>query len=291
MCTIEDLRDKYTFTKDRIVLTEEQLHIPGIRMLGRHLQNNATSSIFWHYHQDAFEFSVPVKGSFSFSTRKKDYLFSGGDIFISFPDEIHGTNEVPVTVGDLYWFQIDVSSENNFLFLNQEAAHHLIGQLLALPHHIVKTEIRKTAPFIRHTFELAKCGADPFLIASHLLLFLHMIISSSVREPFPVSDDIKKVYDMILKDPSQELVLEDLAQTAGLSCSQFKQKFRNQIGVSPRRFINTCKIEYAKKLLTEGKSVTETAMFLNFSTSSYFSTVFKKYTMYTPKEYIRQLQK
>ena len=42
MDKIIDLRDHYMFTKDRIVLTEEQLHIPGIRMFGRHLQNNAT---------------------------------------------------------------------------------------------------------------------------------------------------------------------------------------------------------------------------------------------------------
>ena len=106
-----------------------------------------------------------------------------------------------------------------------------------------------------------------------------------------MSPDIRKVYERILADPSQELSLEDLAATAGLSCSQFKQKFKNQLGVSPRHFINAQKVEYAKKLLTEGKSVTETAMFLNFSTSSYFSTVFKKYTMYTPKDYVRKKRK
>lgn len=291
MNTITNLRDTYIFTKDRIVLTEEQLHIPGIRMFGRHLQNNATRSIFWHYHKDAFEFSIPAKGTFSFSTEEKDYEFSGGEIFVSFPNEIHGTNQIPVTVGDLYWFQIDISTEKDFLFLNSAAARHLIDQLKALPHHVVRTVIRRTVPFIRQTFELAKDNADPFLIASHLLLFLHLIISYSKREPFPMSPDIRKVYERILADPSQELSLEDLAATAGLSCSQFKQKFKNQLGVSPRHFINAQKVEYAKKLLTEGKSVTETAMLLNFSTSSYFSTVFKKYTMYTPKDYVRKKRK
>lgn len=288
MDTIKDLRDTYIVTKDRIVFTEEQLHIPGVRMFGRHLQNNATRSIFWHYHKDAFEFSIPVKGTFSFSTESKDYEFSGGDIFVSFPNEIHGTNQVPVTVGDLYWFQIDISSDKDFLFLNRNAARHLIEQMRALPHHVVRTEIRRTVPFIRQTFDLAKNSADPFLTASHLLLFLHLLIRYSNREPFPMSRDIRKAYDRILSDPAQEFSLEDLADTAGLSCSQFKQKFRNQLGVSPRHFINAQKVEYAKKLLAEGKSVTETAMLLNFSTSSYFSTVFKKYTMYTPKEYIQR---
>lgn len=290
MDKIIDLRDHYMFTKDRIVLTEDQLHIPGIRMFGRHLQNNATSSIFWHYHKDAFEFSIPSKGTFSFSTQEKDYTFSGGDVFVSFPDEIHGTNQVPVTVGDLYWFQLDISDETDFLFLNRSAARHLIEQLKALPNHVVRTEIRRTVPFIRQTFDLAKNHADPFLTASYLLLFLHLLITYSGREPFPMSFDIRKAYDQILSDPAQDFSLEDLSRTAGLSCSQFKQKFKNQVGVSPRHFINAQKVEYAKKLLRDGKSVTEVSMLLNFSTSSYFSTVFKKYTLYTPKEYARRSQ-
>ncbi len=289
MRKVPDLRDTYMLTKDRIVLTEEQLHIPGIRMFGRHLQKTATHSIFWHYHKDAFEFSIPAKGSFSFSTEEKDYTFSGGSVFISFPDEIHGTNQIPVTVGDLYWFQLDISDDSSLLFLNRDAAVHLIQQLKALPSHIVKTDIRKTLPLVKRMFELAQSNADPFLTASFFLFFLHLLIRYSGRESFPMSYDIRKAYDRIMADPAQEFSLEDLASVSGLSCSQFKQKFKTQLGVSPRHFINEQKIEYAKKLLAEGRSVTEVSMMLNFSTSSYFSTVFKKYTTHTPKEYVRGL--
>ena len=35
-------------------------------------------------------------------------------------------------------------------------------------------------------------------------------------------------------------------------------------------------------------SVTDIAMLLGFTTSSYFSTVFKKYTLYTPTEYLEK---
>ena len=41
-------------------------------------------------------------------------------------------------------------------------------------------------------------------------------------------------------------------------------------------------------LLAEGRSVTQVAQELSFSTSSYFTYVFRKYTMHTPSEYIRQ---
>ncbi len=287
---IMDLRDHYMYTKDRIVLTEEELRIPGIRMFGRHVMNSATPSIFWHYHRDAFEFSIPAGGTFSFSTETADYNLPGGDVFVSFPNEVHGTNLVPVTAGDLYWFQLDVSDEENLLFLSRGAGRYLKEKLLAPPHHLIRTELRRTVPLIRQMFDLAVNGADSHLTAACFHLFLQMLIVYAVREPFPMSPDIRKARDEILADPCRDFALEDLARTAGLSCSQFKQKFKAQLGVSPRHFINAKKIDHAKKLLSEGRSVTEVSMLLNFTTSSYFATVFKKYTMETPTEYQKKLK-
>ena len=62
------------------------------------------------------------------------------------------------------------------------------------------------------------------------------------------------------------------------------------MGVSPRNYINQQKIEYAKSLLKEGGSITDVSMALGFSTSSYFSYIFKKHTMLTPTEFIQNRQ-
>lgn len=87
---------------------------------------------------------------------------------------------------------------------------------------------------------------------------------------------------------TSEISLEELASIANLSCCQYKQKFKKQLGISPRHYINQQKIENAKILLMEGMSVTDVAMMLGFSTSGYFSTVFKKYTLYTHTTILRQ---
>ncbi|RGY01284.1 AraC family transcriptional regulator [Blautia sp. OF03-15BH] len=57
-----------------------------------------------------------------------------------------------------------------------------------------------------------------------------------------------------------------------------------------RYFINQQKIEFSKTLLMEGMSVTDIAMLLNFNTSSYFSTVFKKFTALSPMDYLKKQQ-
>lgn len=283
--------DKYTVHKDKVILTQEQLHIPGLRMLGHHTSYSATSSLSWHYHKSAFEFSLPVQGTFSFANKEERFSFSGGEVFVSFPDEIHGTDQRPVTVGELYWFQLDISREKDLLFLSPEASQALVKQLLALPRHVVKTDIKKTLPLLEKAFSLSYGGENPYLAATLIQLFLHLTLEYSKKESPSISEDISTVLDYIRENLTQELSLELLANVAKLSCSQFKQKFKKQLGISPRRYINQQKIEYSKSLLESGKSVTETAMLLSFSDSSYFSTVFKKYTLFTPVQYLRYNEK
>ena len=280
--------DHYTDEKNRTILTEAQLQIPGLRMLGHHVSTNATESLSWHIHENAFEFSLPSKGAFSFSTAEGSFSFSGGQVFLSRPNEVHGTNEVPITVGELYWFQLDTSSKDRLLFLNPQAASALIRELHSISRHVVKTDAKKTLPLLRQAFEMAAHGQNRYLVASLLQLFLHLVILFSRKETGSPSPDIQKSLARIQTHLTQDLPLEELASAAGLSCSQFKQKFKKQMGVAPRSYINQQKIEYAKMLLKEGRSVTETAMALSFTTSNYFSTVFKKYTTYAPREYQRQ---
>lgn len=277
--------DHYTIEKNRIMLTESQLGIPGVRMFGHHISYNATESLSWHYHENAFEFSFPSKGTFSFSTVEKNYPFSGGEIFISHPDEIHGTNETPITVGELYWFQLDTSIEKDFLFLNEQAAHDLITKLNRISHHVIRTDSKKMLPILEKAFELAKSKENKYFTASLLQMFLRLVIFYSQKEPISISGDIQASLHFIQEHITAALTLEELSDIAGLSCSQFKQKFKKQLGIAPRHYINQKKIEYAKELLAEGKSVTETAMLLNFTTSNYFSSVFKKYTSYAPTAY------
>lgn len=285
MIFAEKSHDRYERTQERLLLTPTEHHIPGIITFGHHLSYNAFPPIGWHYHENSFEFSFLSKGSFTFSTPEYDYPFFGGEIFVSYPNEVHGTNNIPMGVCDLYWFQVDISDENNFLFLNPEAARTMINKLNALSTHILKTELKKTVPLMEQAFKVAQSGEDSQLAACLLQLFLHLITAASAKEAQEISADIKQAVDDIQKHITSDFSLEQLAAAVNLSCSQFKQKFRKQIGMSPRDYINRQKIEFSKHLLLEGKSMTEISMLLNFTSSSYFSTVFKKYTLCTPREY------
>lgn len=277
-------KDTYYKSKDRIVLTEAELHIPGLRLFATHKIHNAIVPLKLHYHENAFEFTYIDKGSMVFFSEGKEYQVSAGNIFISYPNETHSTNNLPVTLNEQYWFQLDVSDNKNFLFLTPEVARDFIESLSTIDHLIALSELKQFQSIIKQAFKLALEGRSPYLLAGYFIVLLQMIIHSTELQN-PTYPDIEYAVRYIKAHIKEVITLDDLAAKCHLSTSHFKQKFRNTLGISPRNYINQCKIEYAKELLSSGKSITEVSMELGFDTSSYFSSVFKKYTLLSPRDY------
>ena len=107
----------------------------------------------------------------------------------------------------------------------------------------------------------------------------------------PVDRRPSKVFQSILKEIDDkistecEIRLQALAELADLSMSRFKARFRSEIGIPPAEFIARRKVEKASELLLQSNlSITDIAMRLQFGTSQYFATVYKRYTGKSPSQ-------
>ncbi|MCC8140358.1 MAG: AraC family transcriptional regulator [Lachnospiraceae bacterium] len=284
-------KDEYFVSKDRICLTGRELQIPGLRLFATHNIQNAIFPLSPHYHENAFEFSYISKGSMSFYVNGKEFTVSGGDVFVSFPNEVHSTNDVPISLNQQYWIQVDVSDPKHFLFLAEDTAASLIKGLYSIDSYIVHTASSpiRMGQMIENAFNLCMQGQNQLLAACHLSIFLQALVDVSQSNTHgTVPPDIQAALAYIDEHIGEELELDEIAQVCHLSTSQFKQKFRRVIGSAPRDYINRKKIERAKKLLLDGRSITDVAMDLSFASSSYFSSVFKKYTLQSPREYLKR---
>jgi two-component system response regulator YesN len=62
--------------------------------------------------------------------------------------------------------------------------------------------------------------------------------------------------------------------------------FKKETGISLKQYISDYRISVAKELLSRpGARISDVACEVGFDNFSYFSTVFKKTTGYTPNEY------
>ncbi len=277
-------------TKERKILTATRYHVPGLRMIGHQNTTRATAPLPIHYHKNCFEFTYVVQGNLTFSVNGESHPLSGGDLFITQPNEVHDTGNTPMSLHQMYWFQLDISRPDQLLHFTPAFCQWLIDQLLALPPRVVKMD-GSTEAILKEIFSNLDGGSQVQQAQASAMLgvLLCQIVKNSKLPETSVTPDISRATEYIHCHIRDKIAMEALAEEAMLSVPRFKQKFKSQIGTSPRNYVNYHKIELAKKLLQEGRNVTDVAMELGFSGSDYFSVVFKRYTFVSPTDYIRQV--
>jgi len=88
----------------------------------------------------------------------------------------------------------------------------------------------------------------------------------------------------IIENLDSDLTIDVLANQLHVSRSYLTTAFKEQEGLTINQLITQMRIEKAK-LMLKGNQVTDVAFKVGYNNSNYFSTVFKKVTGMTPKEY------
>ena len=186
------------YSTNRNVLTNAELKIPGLRMFGKHTMTTAVSPLPMHYHKNCFEITYVSDGVITFHVGEKDYKLRGGDVFLTFPNEVHSTNLFPMSVGEIFWFQLDLTTPNNILFLNKAASKTLVNQLLHLEHHLLITNSKEMLFLLKKSFEASFLIKNPYLSSSYLTVFLQKLLECNTLPETRLSLDIESSVNYIL---------------------------------------------------------------------------------------------
>ncbi len=97
---------------------------------------------------------------------------------------------------------------------------------------------------------------------------------------------IQKAKEFIEQNYTQNITIEEIANTINISPFYFSRLFKKATGISPYQYLLNIKIQKAKEaLLDPSTSIATLAYTLNFSDQSHFNRVFKALTTLTPHEY------
>jgi AraC-like DNA-binding protein len=84
----------------------------------------------------------------------------------------------------------------------------------------------------------------------------------------------------------QVLSLAELAAVAQTSPAHFARLFKHATGLAPHRYVTTCRMERAKRLLAATDvSLSEIGLQVGCADQSHFTALFRKYVSTTPKAY------
>jgi len=274
----------------RLVIEPIDDGIKNFIRLGRNKYSKADVPIENHIHKGSIEICYLYKGEqiFQYNNEEK-YSLTGGDVFISYPDELHSSGYQPLQKSVLYWLILDISDKNNFLGYNPSESQELVTALLEMEKRYFRGSI-KLKKILDEVIKLylEKNKFYKIRVRNLMVEFLIKIIElEKLNYSNQYSNDIEQCINYIQNNVEKNLLLNDLAKIINLSLSRFKQKFKSEVGIPPNEYIQRCKIEKSKEILVGEKilTITEVALELNFCSSQYFCDTFKKYTNQTPSQY------
>ncbi|MET0475444.1 MAG: helix-turn-helix transcriptional regulator [Mycobacterium sp.] len=107
----------------------------------------------------------------------------------------------------------------------------------------------------------------------------------SLHLPEPRDDRLRAVTDLLRADPGQTTTLTDLGRSTGASARTLSRLFGEELGMSFIRWRTILRIHHALVHLTNGRSVTDTAIECGWSNSTSFIDAFTAVVGQTPGRY------
>jgi AraC-like DNA-binding protein len=280
----------------RLIFRQEDFSLPGIIMFGRYQHAVASSAIAPHTHGKDIEICFLERGEQIFRVKGLLHRMRGYDQFFTLPGEIHDTANLPEERGILYWVILSFETAGEFLGLSRAQARKLKRELLRMPtrHFRAHPDCARVLATItdlllaRRNQPASHPAHHELSLQSLMLQYLTLTIEASHQgERGFATPLMQRVLDYVEKHLVDPIHVPLLAQVARLSESRFKTRFKQEIGVPPAEYWLRKKIEQAVMLL-KTRNVTRVAHDLGFSSSQYFATAFKRYTLTNPSQFHRQ---
>lgn len=246
-----------------------------------------------HIHKNRMEINHILKGERIYRVGDRDYRLRGSEVFVTWPNEVHGSGSSLHGRGLHFWMQLLLPTpDRSFLGLKPDLARPLLEALWNLPrrHFRASPEMRGFYSRILFLCRMRPSALTTVRLSALVTEWLLEVITAS-GEPLEnnITPDIARVLETLAEKNSRHYSVKEMAQLACLSESHFKNKFISQVGIPPGEFLQRRRLEMAIGLLTRGHSITSVAHDLEFSSSQHFSTAFKKFFGKSPLLWLREM--
>ncbi|MBM4074045.1 MAG: helix-turn-helix transcriptional regulator [Planctomycetes bacterium] len=114
---------------------------------------------------------------------------------------------------------------------------------------------------------------------------LHRLSPKPLAISLPNDDRARRVAIRILKSPGESVDLATMSRESGTSLRTIQRVFQKELGVSLSQWRFQVRIQRAAELLSQGHSVSQTALECGFETASSFISAFRSCFQETPGKY------
>ncbi len=238
-----------------------------------------------HFH-DYLELAFLEQGHTCIRVDAREYQMQAGDVFLTFPNQIHSYEDTEACAGVLCIFPYR-SFEDLGMLLRQcvptrsvISAADLPPQLPQLFEAMAKAEESLQQPYRNAVVK----GYLSVLLGLLLpLMQLHRISESS-------SDTVQSILRYCAENFQQDITLESVSRELHISKYHISHLFSQKIRISFNDFVNMLRVQDACERLKQGSGITQTSVQSGFNSIRSFNRVFLRQTGMTPLKYQKKYQ-
>ena len=281
--TQEKIRGKMAFDKEvihmkkeiRTVVYDDELRMEAYRFEG------IVQPFPSHFHEH-YVIGFVEKGERVLSCRDREYAIEEGSIVLFNPGDSHACVQSDEGTFDYRGFNI---SKEVMLDLAEEVTRK--RELPGFSKNVICDE--EIACHLHPLHEMVMKGTGEFK-KEETLLFLLSYLIQNYGKPFEscipeCRQEIEKACEYMTAHFTERIYLDQICRHAGLSKSTLLRAFTKEKGVTPYRYLETVRINEAKKLLSEGVPPVEAAIRTGFSDQSHFTNYFNQFIGLAPGTY------
>ena len=262
-----------------------------------HHVNMEKTTIPWHWHEEV-EFGYVVIGKEEISTTGKTYYFQEGEGYFINTNVLATMKNVEKCITDSHlchstFLGGHFRSVFETKYINPVLQNRKI-ELIEL-RGTTKNQ-QKILNKLRQASVLQQ-ESDTEFQTRNLFSEIWLLLLEEIRQMDEISSSVSTVnqerlltmMSYIQENYQEKVSLKHIASSAMISPREALRCFQNGIHETPFEYLIEYRIEIAKKLLKSTKlSITEVAQETGFSSSAYFSKIFKRECNMTPLEYRKQ---
>lgn len=238
-----------------------------------------------HFHEH-YVIGFVENGKRLLSCKNENYIIQGGSTLLFNAGDNHTCAQMDHTSFD--YLSLNITQEI-MSHLTKEATGQ--NRLPVFSPNVIQDE--EIASYLCQLHRMIVEHSAGFQKEETLLLLMSMLIQRYDRpfanhfpeNPEHYSQAVALACTFMEDHFSEQICLKDICHSAGMSKSTLLRAFTKIRGVTPYRYLETLRINEAKKLLQCGISPAETALRTGFSDQSHFSNYFHQFIGLSPGSY------
>ena len=236
-----------------------------------------------HFHE-YYVIGFIEKGQRFLSCKNKEYTIEPGDLLMFNPRDNHACEQIDGKTLDYRCINIQPEIMNKAVFeiTGKEYLPYFTPQV------VFHSEL---VAVLRELHQIIMEEEKDFRKEEIFFFLLEQLIEEYTEQAMPTentgqSTEARTICEFLEKHYMENISLDDLCRLTGLSKYYLLRSFTKQKGISPYSYLETIRIDNAKKMLEQGVLPIDVALQTGFTDQSHFSNFFKKFIGLTHKQYM-----